>query len=105
MDSFEDTANYVVSQKNNLRICGNFCCNILGKLNFKMLIGGVCSMSYSNLKHLFTLYTLTSVCMFSILFIQSQFPLAGNNLPYFHGLITGFRGDISVRNWMLVTLG
>ena len=66
---------------------------------------------------LLTLYTLTSVCIFSILFfihfprcwqgefvIQSKVSLPGDHFLYSHDLNVWFRSDIVGRNEKLVTL-
>ena len=67
--------------------------------------------------YLSTLYTLTSVCIFSILFSihfqrgwqgefvsQSRAVLVGDHLFYSHDFHVWFKGDIVRRNWMLVIL-
>ena len=64
-----------------------------------------------------TLYSITSVCIFSILlprhflrlwqgeFVQqSRASLVGDHLLYSHDLDVWFRGDVVWRNWKLVTL-
>ena len=82
-----------------------------------MLFSWLCSLasSFTPVKGL-TLYTLTSVCIFSILFSthfqrgwqgefvsQSRAALGGDHLLYSHDFHVWFRGDIVRRNQMLVT--
>ena len=82
-----------------------------------MLFSWLCSLAFGFIpvKGL-TLYTLTSVCIFSILFSthfqrgwqgefvsQSRAALVGDHLLYSHDFHVWFRADIVRRNQMLVT--